>query len=155
KLTSAWTFAGVGGEETAIAVNGVVYASTSTGAIALDGDTGKEIWRYGAPPAPPGAGGGGRGGGRGGGGRGAGAPPADAGAVPPPPGDAPAAGAQAGGGAAGGRGGGGGAGAGGGGGAPSSRGVAYWPGDATHPARILVMVGRRLLALKASDGQPD
>ena len=31
-----------------------------------------------------------------------------------------------------------------GGGAPSSRGVAYWPGDATHPARILVMVGRRL-----------
>src|SRR5688572_22620269 len=45
KLASAWTFAGVGGEETAIAIDGVVYASTSTGVVALDGDTGKEIWR--------------------------------------------------------------------------------------------------------------
>src|SRR4029434_11045802 len=54
--------------------------------------------------------------------------------------------------AAGGRGGGAGGGA---GGAPSSRGVAYWPGDATHPPRILVMVGQRLLALNATNGQPD
>jgi quinoprotein glucose dehydrogenase len=40
------------------------------------------------------------------------------------------------------------------GGAPSRRGVAYWPGDATHPATILVMAGRRLLALNARTGAP-
>src|SRR5262245_56361355 len=51
KLAPAWTFAGVGGEETPIVVNGVMYASTSTGVVAVDGDTGKEIWRYGAAPA--------------------------------------------------------------------------------------------------------
>ncbi|HTG73497.1 MAG TPA: PQQ-binding-like beta-propeller repeat protein [Terriglobia bacterium] len=163
-LTSAWTFAGVGGEETAIAVDGVLYATTSTGVIALDGDTGKEVWRYGAVPAPAGAGGGGRGrgGGRGGappadaaapvaqgqdGTRGQGEPARGAGAVPPAPGGAQAAGqAPAATGARGGA---------AGGGAPSSRGVAYWPGDATHPARILAMVGRRLLALNASNGRPD
>jgi len=145
KLTTAWTFAGVGAEETAIAVNGVVYASTSTGAVALDGDTGKEVWRYGTPPAP-GGGGGGRGGGRGGGqegaarGAGVGGPP-----TPAPQGGAPAAAAPAAQGARGGA----------GGGAPSSRGLAYWPGDATHSARILVMVGQRLLALQATTGQPD
>src|SRR6185436_12112344 len=77
KLASAWTFAGVGGEETPIVVGGVMYASTSTGVVAVDGDTGKEVWRYGAVPAP---GGGGRGGGRGGA-RGAGTPSA-AGAAP-------------------------------------------------------------------------
>jgi hypothetical protein len=32
-------------------------------------------------------------------------------------------------------------------------GVAYWPGEGTHPARILVMVGQRLLALNATTGQ--
>src|SRR5262245_53251048 len=144
RLTSAWTFAGVGGEETPIVVNGILYASTSTGVIALDGDTGKEVWRYGAVPVPGAGGRGGRGGGQqGDGGRGA---------IPPPP----AAGGQAAAGArgAGGVGGDGGA-RGGGGGAPSSRGVAYFPGDATHPARILVMVGRRLLALNAANGKPD
>src|SRR4249919_3913550 len=31
KLASAWTFPGVGGEQTPIAVGGVMYASTSTG----------------------------------------------------------------------------------------------------------------------------
>ena len=62
KLTSAWTFAGVGAQQTAIAVNGILYASTSTGVLALDGDTGKEIWRYGAVPAPGGGGRGARGG---------------------------------------------------------------------------------------------
>src|SRR5262245_14687801 len=133
KLTSAWTFAGVGGEETPIAVNGIMYASTSTGVVALDGDTGKEIWRYGAVPTPGAAGGGG-----------AGAAAAAAGDLPIPPagGAQGAAPAAARGGA-------------GGGGAPSSRGVAYWPGDATHPQRILAMVGRRLLALNVSNGQPD
>jgi len=147
RLASAWTFAGVGAQQTPIAINGVLYASTSTGVVAVDGDTGKEIWRYGAVPAPGGGGrgGGGRGGGRGGAAAPTGEPAAGRGgpAVPAVPGEAvdqPAAGGARGG---------------GGGGSPSSRGVAYWPGDAEHPARILVMVGQRLLALNAATGQPD
>jgi len=150
RLTSAWTFPGVGAQQTPIVVGGIMYASTSTGVVAIDGDTGKEIWRYGAAPAAGGAGrgGAGRGGARGGGaaqgGAEAGARGAAAGAAPadaPPAAPAVAAGGGARGAA--------------GGGAPSSRGVAYWPGDGTHPARILVMVGQRLLALNAATGQPD
>jgi quinoprotein glucose dehydrogenase len=38
------------------------------------------------------------------------------------------------------------------GGAPSRRGVAYWPGDGTLPARIFVAAGRRLIALNAATG---
>ena len=38
------------------------------------------------------------------------------------------------------------------GGAPSRRGVAYWPGDGTLPARIFVAAGRRLIALSAATG---
>jgi hypothetical protein len=37
-------------------------------------------------------------------------------------------------------------------GAPSRRGVAYWPGDGSLPARILVAAGRRLIALNAATG---
>ena len=51
RLASAWTFAGVGAQQTPIAIDGVIYASTSTGVVAMDGDTGKEIWRYGTVPA--------------------------------------------------------------------------------------------------------
>jgi hypothetical protein len=70
-LVQAWTFQGVGVQQTPIVVNGVMYASTPSGAVALDGTTGAVIWRYGSiPPA-----GGGRGGGRGAGG-GRGVPPA-------------------------------------------------------------------------------
>ncbi len=61
KLVSAWTFEGVGAQQTPIVVDGVMYASTSTGVVALDADTGKLIWRYGPVPTP-GAGGGRRGG---------------------------------------------------------------------------------------------
>jgi quinoprotein glucose dehydrogenase len=103
-LKAAWTVAGLGAKETPIVIDGVMYASTATGALALDADTGKEIWRYGAAPAP--------GGGRGA--RGA---------------------------------------AGGGGG--NAQGLAYWPGDATHSARILLMAGPRLVGLTAKTGQPD
>ena len=136
-LKTAWTFAGVGAKETPIVIDGVMYVSTTTGALALDADTGKEIWRFGAVPA---AGGGGRGGARG-----AAAPaqgPAPAVGLPAPPavtggggrgGAAPAGGAAAG----------------------NAQGVAYWPGDATHPARILIMAGRRLVAINAKTGQPD
>jgi glucose dehydrogenase len=42
-LTQAWTFQGVGTQQTPIAVNGVMYASTPTGAVALDGATGAVV----------------------------------------------------------------------------------------------------------------
>jgi quinoprotein glucose dehydrogenase len=38
------------------------------------------------------------------------------------------------------------------GGAPSRRGVAYWPGDANNPPRIIFAAGRRLIALDATTG---
>src|SRR6185295_13969115 len=84
-LTSAFTVAGVGSQETPIVVNGVMYVSTAQGVLAVEADTGKEVWRYGAAPAAGGGGRGGRGGAPGGapagGGRGAGgaAGPAPAG----------------------------------------------------------------------------
>src|SRR5688572_10877058 len=37
----------------------------------------------------------------------------------------------------------------------STRGVSYWPGDASTPARIIVMAGNRMLALDAANGQPS
>ena len=140
RLATAWTFPGVGTQQTPIVISGVMYASTPGGVVALDADTGSVIWRYGAAPAP--------GGGRGGGGRGG------RGAVPA--GDAPQDGEPAAGAARGG----GGRGevlpsATGPGGAPSSRGLAYWPGDGTIAPRILMTVGRRLVALKAANGELD
>ena len=100
RLAQAWTFEGVGTQQTPIVISGVMYASTPTGAVAIDADTGMLVWRYGAAPAP----GGGRGRGRGaagpggpGGGRGPGAPAnADApqdGEPPPAPVAAAAGGA--------------------------------------------------------------
>ena len=44
----AWTFAGVGAQQTPIVVNGILYASASSGVVALDGATGEVVWRYGA-----------------------------------------------------------------------------------------------------------
>src|SRR5262245_4787856 len=41
------------------------------------------------------------------------------------------------------------------GGAPSRRGVAFWAGDGTLPARIFVAAGRRLIALNAATGATD
>lgn len=41
------------------------------------------------------------------------------------------------------------------GGTPSRRGVAYWPGDSTHPAHIVFTAGRRLIALNANTGMLD
>jgi quinoprotein glucose dehydrogenase len=40
------------------------------------------------------------------------------------------------------------------GGVPSRRGVAYWPGDASHPARVFFTSERRLIALDARAGRP-
>lgn len=162
-LVQAWTFQGVGTQQTPLVVDGVLYATTPGGAVALEADSGKLIWRYGATPAPGGGGRGGRGGapgaGRGGAGRGA----------PPPEGDAQEGAARGepvpaarGGGAAPGGARAGGAGRGGAaptaegpGGAPSSRGLAYWPGDGTIRPRLLMTVGRRLVALNAAAGTLD
>jgi glucose dehydrogenase len=41
------------------------------------------------------------------------------------------------------------------GGAPSRRGVAYWAGDGSHPARVFFTAGRRLIALNAGTGAID
>ena len=80
-LVQAWTFPGVGTQQTPIVVDGVLYATTPGGAVALEADSGKLIWRYGLEPAPGGGGRGGRGApgaARGGAGRGAAPPESDA-----------------------------------------------------------------------------
>ncbi|HEV3201641.1 MAG TPA: PQQ-binding-like beta-propeller repeat protein, partial [Bryobacteraceae bacterium] len=38
---------------------------------------------------------------------------------------------------------------------PSSRGVAFWPGDRQNPPRVIFTAGRRLLALNANTGKVD
>src|SRR4030095_6311612 len=97
-----------------LVVGGVMYVSSGNQVVALDSDTGSQVWSYSIkpiaqPPAPvtdaqgpttpapppPGLGGGGGGGGRRGGG-------------PPLP-------------------------------TASARGVGYWPGDGTLPPRVLFM----------------
>jgi quinoprotein glucose dehydrogenase len=40
-------------------------------------------------------------------------------------------------------------------GSVSRRGVGYWPGDGTTPARVFVTAGRRLLSLDAATGKPS
>jgi glucose dehydrogenase len=74
-------------EAVPIVVNGVLYVSAGNRVVALEPETGKEIWRY-VSTGP----------------------------------------------------------------APSRRGVAYWPGDKTASPRIIVTLGRRLLALNARTG---
>src|SRR5262249_17269169 len=115
-------------------------APTTGGVVAVEADTGKEVWRYGNVPAAGGRGGGGA---RGGGGRGAAGPAPGAGATPPaaatpnPNPATPQAAATA------------------PIGNPYNRGVAYWPGDGTIPARIFFTSLRHLSALRVSDGQLD
>ena len=83
--------AGSNPEVTPIVVNGVMYLpARGNQVLALDGDTGKEIWRYQMPPTVT----------------------------------------------------------------TTARGVAYWPGDAGIPPRIVLTAGPRLLALDAATGQP-
>jgi glucose dehydrogenase len=106
RLTRAWTYglqgaaaapaAGRGGasgansEATPIVVNGVMYVAAANRIVALDPETGKELWQHVVS-----------------------------------------------------------------GGAPSRRGVAYWPGDASHAPRILFTAARRLIALDAKTGAPE
>jgi len=79
-----------------LVVNGVMYFPAGPRFVALDADTGKELWVHNEPRVP---------GARGPGGF-------------------------------------------------STRGAGYWPGDAKTPARILVMLGTRMLALDAASGTP-
>jgi len=103
KLSQAWSYrlqsatpppatgrggaGGVNSETTPIVVNGVMYLPAANRVVALEPETGKEIWQYVVP-----------------------------------------------------------------GGAPSRRGVAYWAGEGTLPARIVFTAGRRLIALDAKTG---
>jgi quinoprotein glucose dehydrogenase len=147
-LKESWTFPMTGGGTSVpLVVNGVMYLSGRQ-VVALDADTGKEIWAFTIPaaPAPSGA-------------PAAAAAPAAAPAPAPPaapaaPAGAPAAAGRAGraGGGPGGPGGGG-PGRGPGGPTASARGVSYWAGDATHGPRILFMTGNRLMAIDAATGQ--
>ncbi len=74
KLQQMWTFPGAGGSSVPVFVNGVMYLSAGRRVVAVDGDTGKEVWAFTLPaPAPPAA------------------PPAPASAVQPPGGAPPAA----------------------------------------------------------------
>ena len=154
KLAQAWTFPMTGGGSSVpLVVNGVMYVSSGRRVVAIDGDTGKEVWAFTLPtPAqPPGS---------------AQQPPAAAPAAPPvaatpaqplaaPQGDGRRGGGPGGGGRAGGGPGGGGGGRGGGGGPTASqRGVSYWPGDGSNAPRILFMGGNRLYAIDAATGQP-
>jgi glucose dehydrogenase len=107
RLTEAWTYrfpadaqtatkgrgrggGGPNSEATPIAVNNVMYLPAANRVVALNADSGKEIWEYVVA-----------------------------------------------------------------GGAPSRRGVAYWPGDGTHPPHMVFTAGRSLIALNANTGQLD
>ena len=106
RLARVWTFAlqgaapapttgrgGGGGpnsEATPIVVDGVMYLPAANRVVALEPETGKEIWQHVVS-----------------------------------------------------------------GGAPSRRGVAYWPGDASHAPRIIFTAAGRLIALDAKTGAPE
>ena len=141
RLQQAWTFPMTGGASSVpLVVDGVMYVSSGRRVVAIDADTGKEVWAHTltatAGPQPqtdepqPDSGNAGPGQGRGAG----------------------AAGGRVGGGRGGARGGAPGATA---GATVSQRGVSYWPGDATHQPRILFTSGDRLLALDAATGTPS
>jgi quinoprotein glucose dehydrogenase len=80
--------AGPNSQATPIVVNGVMYLPAANRVVALDPESGREIWQHAVTGA----------------------------------------------------------------GALSRRGVAFWPGDASLPARIFVAAGRRLIALNAAGG---
>ncbi|HVG69910.1 MAG TPA: PQQ-binding-like beta-propeller repeat protein, partial [Vicinamibacterales bacterium] len=153
-LAQAWTFPMTGGGSSVpLVVNGAMFVSSGRRVVAIDGDTGKEVWEFtlpapAAPAAPPAAQ----------------QAPAPAPPVAPPAapvagaapgqGDGRRGGGPGGGGRAGGGPGGGGGRGGGGGPTASQRGVSYWPGDGTNAPRILFMGGNRLYAIDAATGKP-
>jgi glucose dehydrogenase len=92
RIRQVWTYPlqTTNSQATPIVVNGIMYVPAANRIVALDPETGKEIWQYSVT-----------------------------------------------------------------GSAPSRRGVAYWTGDGTRPARIIFTAGRRLIALNASTGALD
>jgi quinoprotein glucose dehydrogenase len=100
KLVQVWSYklgldpntSGItgGSEFTPIVVKGIMYLATAKSVVALEPESGKELWRYDLKT-----------------------------------------------------------------GAPSRRGVAYWPGNAQNPARIIFTAGRSMFALNASSGKID
>ena len=154
RLAQAWTFPMTGGGSSVpLVVNGVMFVSSGRRVVAIDGDTGKEVWEFTLPapataatppaaqqapaPAPPVA-----------------PPAAPVAGAAPGQGDGRRGGGPGGGGRAGGGPGGGGGRGGGGGPTASQRGVSYWPGDGTNAPRILFMGGNRLYAIDAATGKP-
>jgi quinoprotein glucose dehydrogenase len=154
RLAQAWTFPMTGGGSSVpLVVNGVMFVSSGRRVVAIDGDTGKEVWEFTLPapataatppaaqqapaPAPPVA-----------------PPAAPVAGAAPGQGDGRRGGGPGGGGRAGGGPGGGGGRGGGGGPNASQRGVSYWPGDGTNAPRILFMGGNRLYAIDAATGKP-
>ena len=128
-LRQAWTYRlGGGATSVPLVVGGVMFASSGPRVVALDADTGSELWSFAVPAAPA-------------------APPppvSDAqapAAAAPPPGLTPAGGGRRGGGppvpAA------------------SQRGVGYWPGDGETSARVMFLSGTRLFAVDAATGKPS
>ena len=153
-LAQAWTFPMTGGGSSVpLVVNGAMFVSSGRRVVAIDGDTGKEVWEFTLPapataatppaaqqapaPAPPVA-----------------PPAAPVAGAAPGQGDGRRGGGPGGGGRAGGGPGGGGGRGGGGGPTASQRGVSYWPGDGTNAPRILFMAGNRLYAIDAATGKP-
>lgn len=97
KLAPAWSYPLKGfNNAVPLVIGGTMYLPAGNRVVALDADTGKEIWVHTEQRDPAARGPGG----------------------------------------------------------PSTRGVSYWAGDARTPARILVMLGPRMLALDAKTGQP-
>ena len=133
KLTQAWTYRMNGGATAVpLVIGGVMYVPSGNRVVALDADTGKDVWAYAIPAAP----------------QAPAAPVTDAQASTPQPTPAAPPPGLAGAGGGGRR----------GGGPPlpaaSTRGVGYWPGDGTLAPRVLFMTGNRLIALEASTGKP-
>jgi glucose dehydrogenase len=132
-LKQAWTYRLSGGATSVpLVVSGVMYVANGNTVVALDADSGKEVWSFAlkAIPQPP-------------------LPATDAGRssgptptpAPPPPGLAVAGGRR-------------------GGGPPpgptaSARGVGYWGGDGTLFPRVMFMSGSRLIAVDAATGMPS
>src|SRR3569833_185474 len=93
-LKAAWPYPMKGNNTAApLVIGGVMYLPAGTRSVALDADTGKEIWSHNEPRNP--------------------ARPRDS---------------------------------------ISTRGVSYWAGDGSHPARILVMAGTHMIGLDAKTG---
>ena len=51
-LKQAWSASITGGTQVPIVINGVMYATSGPRVVALDADTGQEVWSFTIPPPP-------------------------------------------------------------------------------------------------------